>query len=239
MVSTVKASSRRSGTSPRCGLKSGLYYWKSEISMQKVTFQLMQMSDSALNLQALPRGLDALLQKVAVYALFKAAIEVELFLSHKRHTNAPASKICMDENLINNMELLCVVAEDCNRPDYVKLVKALWAYNNVNLITVSAAKTLRKVRDVDMKHDYAFVDFSDPRDAEDARYSLNGRDIHATIGQKGIPNEKTQNEKSQEMYQKQISKPPPEGGMEVNQPNPQPEKPLPAEAIHDKPLPAD
>ncbi|KAK1388262.1 hypothetical protein POM88_016440 [Heracleum sosnowskyi] len=32
--------------------------------MQKVTFQLMQMSDSALDLQALPRGLDALLQKV-------------------------------------------------------------------------------------------------------------------------------------------------------------------------------
>ncbi|KAK1354050.1 hypothetical protein POM88_047306 [Heracleum sosnowskyi] len=69
------------------------------------------------------------LPTVAVYALFKAAIEVELFLSHKRHTNAPASKI---------------------------------------------------VRDVDMKHDYAFVDFSDPRDAEDARYSLNGRDINGS-----------------------------------------------------------
>ncbi|XP_074276268.1 uncharacterized protein LOC141600019 isoform X1 [Silene latifolia] len=34
-----------------------------------------------------------------------------------------------------------------------------------------------RVRDVDMKRDYAFVDFSDPRDAEDARYSLNGRDV--------------------------------------------------------------
>ncbi|KAL8149826.1 hypothetical protein AgCh_006733 [Apium graveolens] len=34
-----------------------------------------------------------------------------------------------------------------------------------------------RVRDVDMKHDYAFVEFSDPRDADDARYSLNGRDI--------------------------------------------------------------
>ncbi|KAK6126126.1 hypothetical protein DH2020_040104 [Rehmannia glutinosa] len=35
----------------------------------------------------------------------------------------------------------------------------------------------RRVRDVDMKRDYAFVEFSDPRDADDARYSLNGRDV--------------------------------------------------------------
>ncbi|GMG99366.1 hypothetical protein Nepgr_001206 [Nepenthes gracilis] len=34
-----------------------------------------------------------------------------------------------------------------------------------------------RVRDVDMKRDYAFVDFSDPRDADDARYGLNGREI--------------------------------------------------------------
>ncbi|KAK1387919.1 Acetyl-CoA carboxylase [Heracleum sosnowskyi] len=34
-----------------------------ELPMQKVTFQLMQMSDSTLDLQALPRGLDALLHK--------------------------------------------------------------------------------------------------------------------------------------------------------------------------------
>ncbi|CAA0836451.1 Serine/arginine-rich splicing factor RS2Z32 [Striga hermonthica] len=34
-----------------------------------------------------------------------------------------------------------------------------------------------RVRDVDMKRDYAFVEFSDPRDADDARYSLDGRDV--------------------------------------------------------------
>ncbi|XP_010558303.1 PREDICTED: serine/arginine-rich splicing factor RS2Z32-like isoform X2 [Tarenaya hassleriana] len=34
-----------------------------------------------------------------------------------------------------------------------------------------------RVRDVDVKRDYAFVDFSDPRDADDARYRLDGRDF--------------------------------------------------------------
>ncbi|KAF5188801.1 Serine/arginine-rich splicing factor RS2Z32 [Thalictrum thalictroides] len=34
-----------------------------------------------------------------------------------------------------------------------------------------------RVRDVDLKHDFAFIEFSDPRDADDARYSLNGRPI--------------------------------------------------------------
>ncbi|XP_057968522.1 small ribosomal subunit protein eS12-like [Malania oleifera] len=37
---------------------------------------------------------------------------------------------------------LCVLAEDCNQPDYVKLVKALCADHNVHLMTVSSAKTL-------------------------------------------------------------------------------------------------
>lgn len=37
---------------------------------------------------------------------------------------------------------LCVLAEDCNQPDYVKLVKALCADHNVSLVTVPSAKTL-------------------------------------------------------------------------------------------------
>ncbi|XWS07867.1 hypothetical protein CRYUN_Cryun41cG0029500 [Craigia yunnanensis] len=37
-----------------------------------------------------------------------------------------------------------------------------------------------RIRDVDMKRDYAFVEFSDPRDADDARYALNGRDLEGS-----------------------------------------------------------
>ena len=37
---------------------------------------------------------------------------------------------------------LCVLAEDCDQPDYVKLVKALSAEHNVSLLTVPSAKTL-------------------------------------------------------------------------------------------------
>ncbi|XP_025800612.1 40S ribosomal protein S12-like isoform X3 [Panicum hallii] len=37
---------------------------------------------------------------------------------------------------------LCVLAEDCDQPDYVKLVKALCGEHNVHLVTVPSAKTL-------------------------------------------------------------------------------------------------
>jgi small subunit ribosomal protein S12e len=37
---------------------------------------------------------------------------------------------------------LCVLADDCDQPDYVKLVKALCAEHNVHLVTVPSAKTL-------------------------------------------------------------------------------------------------
>uniref|UniRef100_I1PRZ5 Serine/arginine-rich splicing factor RS2Z32 n=1 Tax=Oryza glaberrima TaxID=4538 RepID=I1PRZ5_ORYGL len=34
-----------------------------------------------------------------------------------------------------------------------------------------------RIREVELKRDYAFIEFSDPRDAEEARYNLDGRDV--------------------------------------------------------------
>ncbi|KAL1818460.1 hypothetical protein ACET3Z_013329 [Daucus carota] len=42
---------------------------------------------------------------------------------------------------------------------------------------IVSGNRFRRVLDVDMKHDYAFVDFSDSRDADDARYNLNGHEV--------------------------------------------------------------
>ncbi|WRX12040.1 RNA recognition motif domain - like 10 [Theobroma cacao] len=48
----------------------------------------------------------------------------------------------------------------------------------IEMATISKVVFLvHLIRDVDMKRDYAFVEFSDPRDADDARYALNGRDL--------------------------------------------------------------
>jgi small subunit ribosomal protein S12e len=37
---------------------------------------------------------------------------------------------------------LCVIAEDCNQPDYLKLVKGLCADHNVTVMAVPSSKTL-------------------------------------------------------------------------------------------------
>lgn len=37
---------------------------------------------------------------------------------------------------------LCVLAEDCNSPDYKKLIEALCAEHDVNLVSVAEAKQL-------------------------------------------------------------------------------------------------
>ncbi|CAL5097260.1 unnamed protein product [Urochloa decumbens] len=34
-----------------------------------------------------------------------------------------------------------------------------------------------RIREVELKRDYAFIEFSDPRDADEARYNLDGRDV--------------------------------------------------------------
>nr|XP_011466611.1 PREDICTED: serine/arginine-rich splicing factor RS2Z33 isoform X2 [Fragaria vesca subsp. vesca] len=47
----------------------------------------------------------------------------------------------------------------------------------IALLFLVSGNRLRRVRDVDMKREFAFVEFYDPRDADDARYSLDGREV--------------------------------------------------------------
>lgn len=56
---------------------------------------------------------------------------------------------------------LCVLAEDCDQPDYVKLVKALCTDHNVNLITVPSAKTLGEWAGVSRIFFYLLIAFHD------------------------------------------------------------------------------
>ena len=44
--------------------------------------------------------------------------------------------------LLREQGQLCVLAEDCNQPDYKKLVEALCAEHNVSLLSVPEAKQL-------------------------------------------------------------------------------------------------
>jgi small subunit ribosomal protein S12e len=44
--------------------------------------------------------------------------------------------------IVKHSANMCILAEDCDRPDYVKLVKALCGKHNVHLITVPNAKTI-------------------------------------------------------------------------------------------------
>jgi len=47
---------------------------------------------------------------------------------------------------------LCVLAEDCNQPDYKKLVEALCAEHSVNLLSVPEAKQLGQWAGVSYEH---------------------------------------------------------------------------------------
>ncbi|KAF3526393.1 hypothetical protein F2Q69_00048961 [Brassica cretica] len=55
-------------------------------------------------------------------------------------------------------------------------MSVLWTWCNWWIFSL-LVWCIEGVRDVDMKRDYAFVEFSDPRDADDARHYLDGRDF--------------------------------------------------------------
>ncbi|KAG5389315.1 hypothetical protein IGI04_030856 [Brassica rapa subsp. trilocularis] len=70
-------------------------------------------------------------------------ITLELTLRKARAHGGVVRGLHESAKLIENrVAQLCVLAEDCNQPDYVKLVKALCADHSINLLTVPSAKTL-------------------------------------------------------------------------------------------------
>ncbi|KAG6744056.1 hypothetical protein POTOM_052765 [Populus tomentosa] len=62
------------------------------------------------------------------------------------------------------------------RPNVSGLLPNLEVYGE-GVAMMELVEILAEVRDVDMKRDYAFVEFSDPRDADDARHYLDGKDF--------------------------------------------------------------
>ncbi len=48
----------------------------------------------------------------------------------------------MHRSIEKGQAQLCILAEDCNQPDYKKLIEALCAEHNVNLISVPENKQL-------------------------------------------------------------------------------------------------
>ncbi len=49
---------------------------------------------------------------------------------------------CVRRAIEKGQAQLCILAEDCNQPDYKKLIEALCAEHNVNLISVPENKQL-------------------------------------------------------------------------------------------------
>lgn len=49
---------------------------------------------------------------------------------------------CVCRAIEKGQAQLCILAEDCNQPDYKKLIEALCAEHNVNLISVPENKQL-------------------------------------------------------------------------------------------------
>ena len=55
---------------------------------------------------------------------------------------SPRPRACTHRAIEKGQAQLCILAEDCNQPDYKKLIEALCAEHNVNLISVPENKQL-------------------------------------------------------------------------------------------------